>query len=187
MSDNEKKPAAREVARKITIATASGGPSKWFDKLVKMQPNEAGEKSLDLCRIYGLAAGYTAGATEFGEFIKLAGSFRGVNLDTGEVSDAPQVILPTFLANAFRAALDAPERNGPVQFAFLVRAVYDVTAATKYRYAIIDLMPPAVNDPLAAIEGAMLGISAAQQAQIEHDVQPEDVKKSAPAAKSKGK
>ena len=188
MSEDQTKPAAREISRKITISTVTGGPKKWFDKLIKATPGADGVQSLDLCRIYGYAQGYTAGVSDFGEFIKFAGSFRGVNLDTGEVSEAPQVILQPFLAAAFKSALDAPERSGPVQFAFLIRAVYDPSAAAKYRYAVLDLLPPAVSDPLAELEARMLGAPAATPALPPAAPAPAPAPAaSAPAPKGKGK
>lgn len=149
------KPIAREVARKITFTTAFGGGKKWFEKLMAKSPDEAGNRVLPLGKIYGIANGYTAGATDLGEFVKFAGQFRSVSYETGESTDAPQVILPNFLAASLKGAIDAPERTGPVQIALEVAAQYDGESVTKYRYILRDLLPPAVNDPLAALEQSM--------------------------------
>lgn len=152
---NAPAPLPREVARKITFTTAFGGGKKWFEKLMSKPADEAGRKILPLGKIYGIANGYTAGATDLGEFVKFAGQFRSVNYETGESADAPQVILPNFLAGSLKGAIDAPERAGPVQIALEVAAEYDAEAVTKYRYILRDLLPPAVNDPLAALEQSM--------------------------------
>jgi hypothetical protein len=149
-------PAGREVGRKITISTVTGGPKKWFDALIAIPAGENGVRpDMELMKVYGIANGGTAGATDLGEFYKIMGNFRAVNLRTGEVTEAPQVILPTFLGQAMAAALAAPDRAGPIQFAFQIAARFDAAAAQKFVYVIRDLLPPAVNDPLAALEQKM--------------------------------
>lgn len=141
-----------EIARKITIATVSGGPGDWFEKLIAL-PAES--RVMNLMAVYGFANGYKPGATEFGEFVKILGNFRAVNKQTGETTDSPQLILPTYLGHSFAAALDAPERSGPIKFAFEIDVKYDVTAATKYVYVVRNVMPATQDDPLSAL-GALL-------------------------------
>lgn len=149
-----------ELSRKITVATVAGGYEKWFDKLV-----QSASKSLELMSVYGFANGAKVGASEYGEFIKLLGNFRAVNLDTGEIINAPVVILPTYIGEALKAALDNPDRTGPVQFAFKIIAKYDVTSVTKYVYVIHDLMPPQQNDPLSTL-GQAIGYEKQQALEL---------------------
>lgn len=137
-----------EIARKLTISTIAGKASAWFKKCMDLN----GEK-LPLARIYGIANGYTAGATEMGEFLKFRGQFRGVNKETGETSDAPLAIFPTHIGEMLRAQLDGGAQS--VQFAIDVAVKFDATSVTKYVYVIDSSLPPAQNDPLAAIEAEL--------------------------------
>jgi len=141
-----------EIARKITISTVAGKAAKWFEKLMNSPT-----KSLRLMQVFGFATFSKPDASEYGEFVKISGNFRAVNLDTGEITNAPQVILPNFLGQALHGALMTPDRSGPVKFAFEIGVVYDPAAATKYVYTIRDLMPPQQDDPLAAMQALIMG------------------------------
>lgn len=160
-------PNRREVGRKVTVATASGGIKVFFPKLVSVSFEKTGEVDaqgievtklketlpvLPLCRIMGYATTAKPGVSEFGEFIKFGGQFRGTNLATGEQTDAPQCILPNFIGEGLFAAIQNPARNGPVQFAIEVGAKYDDTAIAKYVFIVNDLMPKTEHDPLAMLE-----------------------------------
>lgn len=137
-----------ELSRKITIKTVTGGAEKWFESLMKSE-----SKEMELMDVFGYANGAKAGTSEYGEFIRLTGTFRAVNrIDgSGEITNAPAVILPTHIGEAMKAALEAPERAGPLQFAFRIGVRYDVNMATKYVYTIRDMLPPEQNDPLNAL------------------------------------
>lgn len=145
-----------DAARKLTIATVAGKASTWFEKLMATEG-----KKLALAKLYGAATGYVAGATEYGEFLKFRGTFRGINLQTGETTDAPVIILPPHLAESLRASLEMGAQR--VDFAFEIVAEYDATAATKYVYRTASLLPPSESDPLAALEkslGDVLALAA---------------------------
>lgn len=141
--------ATKEIARKITISTIAGKAAAWFQKVM-----EAKGEPVKLCRLYGSATGFTLGATEFGEFCKFRGTFRGVNLMTGETQDAPQIILPDHLAEMLKSAIEAAQ-GGAVTFAFEISAVFDVSVATKYRFVAESNLPAVKNDPLAMLEQTM--------------------------------
>lgn len=138
------------INRKLTLAVVAGKATAWFEKLMAI-PGE--NKVLPLANIIGQATGFEAGATEYGEFIKFRGQFRGTNLTTGETMDAPAVILPAHLGTVLRSALEGKTIDvRSVDFAFGISARYDATAATKYVYDCRSLLAPAASDPLAALE-----------------------------------
>ncbi len=136
-----------EIARKITITTIAGKAGKWFEKLMST-PN----KEMRLMQVFGFATVSKPDASEFGEFVKIHGNFRAVNLETGEITNAPQVILPNFLGQALHGALTTPDRSGPVKFAFEIGVKFDASSVTKYTYTIRDLLPVQQDDPLAAMQ-----------------------------------
>lgn len=162
---------AQNISRKLTIATVTGAPAKWFKRVM-----EADGKVVKLCSIYGITTGYIAGATEYGEFLKFRGNFRGVNTETGEIQNAPQVILPTHIGEMLRAQLEGGAQS--VQFAFDIGARFDASSLTKYVYELASTLPAAENDPLAAIE-----LAIAEQLKLEAPTQAPSPA-TAPAAKS---
>lgn len=148
-----------ELARKITISTVTGGPKDWFEKLMGL-PTDS--RVLNLMAVYGFAHGYKADSSEFGEFVKINGQFRAVNQQTGEITNSPQLILPTYIGHAMAAALDTPNRAGPLKFAFEIDVKFDASAVTKYVYAVRDVMPAQQDDPLSAL-GASLSYEQPKQ------------------------
>jgi hypothetical protein len=142
--------AGKEITRKITLSVVAGKATTWFDALMASE-----NKRLPLANIIGQTTGYVAGASDFGEFVKFRGRFRGTNLQTSETVDAPVCILPTFVAESLRSALDTGEARS-VDFAFGVEVVYDASSVTKYRYEVRDLLPPSESDPLASIEASVV-------------------------------
>ena len=146
--------ATKEISRKITISTIAGKATAWFEKVMKHKDEKGNALPFKLCRLYGAASGFTLGATEFGEFCKFRGTFRAINLVTGETQDAPQIILPDHLAEMLKSAIERAE-GGAVQFAFEISAIFDASVATKYRYIAESNLPPVQNDPLAQLEAQM--------------------------------
>lgn len=146
--------ATKEISRKLTISTIAGKAAAWFEKVMNNKDDKGQHVPFKLCRLYGSASGFTLGGSEFGEFCKFRGTFRGVNLMTGETQDAPQIILPDHLAEMLKAAIETAQ-GGAVQFAFDISVIYDATVVTKYRYIAESNLPPVQNDPLAALEAQM--------------------------------
>jgi hypothetical protein len=139
-------PRREQMARKMTIKTITGGAAKWFPTLTSVSFEENGVDAqgnkvlrlkneppiLPLCKILGFTSTAKGGASEFGEFIKFGGQFRGTNLADGVVSEAAQCLLPPFVADGLFAALQNPDRKGSVQFAIEIGVQYDDTAVAKY-------------------------------------------------------
>lgn len=57
-------------------------------------PNPPEKGVRPLWQVIGQATGVKAGTTQFGEFQALVGVFEAVNVETGEVFEAPQCFLP---------------------------------------------------------------------------------------------
>lgn len=184
MTAEAKKNKGTELARKITISTVTGGAKEWFEKLMALPVDN---RQMNLMAVYGFANGYKADSSEFGEFVKINGTFRAVNQQTGEITNSPQLILPTYIGHAMAAALDSPDRAGPLKFAFEVDVKFDASAIAKYVYVVRDIMPAQQDDPLSALGAALayekpLTLEAPktpEQAPADADVKP--------AATSKGK
>lgn len=183
--------AAKEIARKITVATVTGGPKNWFGRVMAAAKlDEQGEPTVEdaavrLMAVYGNAVKATHGASDFGEWTKLHGNFRAVNLLTdkdgkelGTVMNSSIVMLPPYLSGALEGAL-AMDGASAVQFAFEIHAKYAPTAAQKFEYVVFDRMAPTTQDPLLALEVSM-GIKPAS-ALLTHTPNP-DGEVAAPAA-----
>lgn len=139
---SDKKP---EQIRKITLKNVMGGNPD-IEVLVKA-PN----KRIDLCTIYGIARRFKPDESEKGQFIRFYGQFKAVNLKTGEVFQAGQVILPGAAQDALWGAMSGTE-GAQVSFAIKVGVKYSPTAIAKYEYTVESQLPPQENDPLKALE-----------------------------------
>lgn len=156
----------REISRKITDQTITGGYRAWFGKLQGMSLEKVGDELkpispapvLPLYRVIGFVHNGKPGSSEYGEYIKFLGQFRATNLfgDTAGVqTDAPAMFLPGFLAESLWGVLSAPGRSGPVQIALEFGVVYAEEASTKYKFIVRDVLPPSESDPLALLESSV--------------------------------
>jgi hypothetical protein len=139
------------ILRKITIRDVIG---KARQLQLAAELAQAKGRKVALCQIYGTVARAKPGTTDKGEYIKLVGSFKGINLATGEVMRSNAAILPNFIGEQIFAAM--AESEASVNFAVEIGAHYDESAITKYVYDVKTLMPPAESSAVAAIE-AQLG------------------------------
>lgn len=159
----------REQARKITIATVSGGAKAFFPRLMVASFEKTGVDAqgndvlklkdtppvLPLVKIIGYINGAKPGMSDNGEFIKFLGNFRGTNLATGEQLDGPVMIVPNYLADSLYAAVQDTNRVGPIQIALEFGARYDESAVAKYVFVCHDLLPRGEADPLSLLENAV--------------------------------
>lgn len=129
-----------EMLRKLTIRTCG------FDvATVKMALGT--EQSVSLLRIAGIAQEGQPGQTDKGEYLKLKGEFRAVNMVTGEIFEAATAILPSFVTDRIATALKA----GPVEFALEVGVKADPTSVTGYQYTAAPLVDAKPSDRLAGL------------------------------------
>lgn len=139
-----------ELARKLTVKGIVG------EKVDMEVLLKADGKRMDLCAIYGLARKHKPDQSDYGSFIRFYGRFRGVNLKTGEVSEAGQLIAPGMLQDQLFGAMGGEGGEvTEVQFAVKIGVKYDKTAATQYVYTMESLQPIAENDPLALLESGL--------------------------------
>ena len=139
-----------ELARKLTVKGIVGAKVD-LEVLLKKEG-----KRMDLCAIYGLARKHKADQSDYGSFVRFYGRFRGVNLETGEVTEAGQLIAPGMLQDQLYGAMggDGGEVT-EVQFAVRIGVKYDKSAATQYVYTMESLQAIAENDPLALLENGL--------------------------------
>ncbi|NBO39765.1 hypothetical protein EBU99_14460 [bacterium] len=103
-----------ELLRKITISTCG------FDKTaINAAIAQNGGVETDLLKIAGVTTKATPGQTDKGEFVKLMGEFRAINLVSGELFNSAACILPNFVSDAIAAAL---EQSNEVEFALMISA-----------------------------------------------------------------
>lgn len=138
-----------ESIRKITIKAVVGEVPD-VEALLK-----APEKRKDLCTIYGVVRRSKPDSSDYGDFVRFYGQFKGVNLGTGEVFMAPQAILPGIVQDQLYGAMAGGEGAGEVQFAVKIGVKYDKTAATKYLYTAESLMPIQESDALTMLENSL--------------------------------
>ena len=66
----------------------------------------APEKAKRLFSVFGIATKTKSGSTDYGMWTALVGRFEAVNIETGEVFEAPQCFLPEPLNTMIAEALD---------------------------------------------------------------------------------
>lgn len=151
MAETKKKAEKTTVdaVRKLTIKGVMGEKPD-IEKLLAAEG-----KRMDLCDIFGIARRHKPDASDHGSFIRFYGRFKGVNLATGEILEAPQLIAPGTLQDMIYGAMGNEENIVEVQFAVRCGIKYDKDAATKYVYTFVNLMPTMENDPMALLEASV--------------------------------
>lgn len=145
----EAKNKAVEMVRKITVKQIMGKKVD-VEKLI-LAPG----KKLDLCDIMGIARRMKPDQSEHGEFVRFYGRFRGVNLETGESVDAPQLIVPNTIQDLLYGAMGDDANVKEVSFAVRVGVKFDNDAAAKYVFTVTNLSAPVENDPLTLMQTSM--------------------------------
>lgn len=140
---------ATQVIRKITLKNVGAAVGKIKELISAVKEGEI----VNLARIVGVANGFKTGQTDKGEYIKLLGEFRAVNLIDHSDYQAPQAIIPSFIAENFVPALQA---SGTVEFAIEVNAKRDDSSVTGYTFVMTPLIESKPSDrmrELLAIAG----------------------------------
>lgn len=139
-----------EQIRKITVKGVMGGKVD-LEALLKQT-----DKRQDLCTVYGIARKFKPDQSDMGAFIRFYGRFRAVNLESGEVTEAGQAILPGIVQDVLYGAMGGGEGDvTEVQFAVKIGVKYNKDAVTKYVYTVESLQAPTENDPLTLLENAL--------------------------------
>jgi hypothetical protein len=133
------------IIRKLTIKSISDKPT--LKDLIE-------HTEIPLCRVYGIANGMKPDSTDYGNFVRFMGDFRGTNLKTGEQVRSGQMIMPKIIEDLIAGQLVNPEISA-LEFGFEIGMRLDETVATKYVYTAKSLIEAAENDPLIALENKM--------------------------------
>lgn len=130
-----------EMLRKITIKTCG------FD--VAEIKNVLGDKKFaDLVKIVGVTSSYKVGQTDKGEFIKLSGTFNAINMQTGELFNSGECLLPNFISENIAEAL---KNSSEVEFALQIGVKADATSVTGYQYTVKPLIDAKPSEKLLAL------------------------------------
>lgn len=135
---------AENLITKITVKNVCGNPD--LEKII----NSPG-KYMDLMDVYGLARKALPGESQYGPYVKFSGSFKAINLQTGESVRSGACILPgtaqEMLAGAFS------DETTEVKFGFKIGVKYDPSSkGTNYSFIVTPLTEPGENDPLIMLE-----------------------------------
>ncbi|MHB8071873.1 MAG: hypothetical protein ACYDHF_08015 [Candidatus Cryosericum sp.] len=134
---------ADNLVPKITIKSIAGAID--LEKLLKAE-----NKEIALAHIFGLARKAAPDSSQYGDFIRFRGSFKAINIETGETMQSGSLILPSTAQELLAGAFS--EETTEVKFGFQIGVKYDPKVATKYTYTVVSLTPAAQNDPLLALE-----------------------------------
>lgn len=148
----EEKRTKLEMQRKLTMKGIWGGKQDIEEILAA--PN----KQLDVAVLRGICRRYKPDQSEDGgAYIRFYGDFRGTNCKTGEVFQAPQIIVPGILQDQLFAAMGSEAEVREVQFAVKISVKYDKGAVTQYVYRVESLIAPQDSDPLEVLDKTLSG------------------------------
>ena len=134
-----------ELLRKISSKTVLGDrPDRPKDK-----------KTVPLYTVFGIANGIATGTSDYGDWIKLKGSFEAVRISDGVVAQSGACILPEPVNSMVAAQLTQVDKDGKrvtqsVQFSFEI-GVKRTETAIGYEYVTRPLVEQGGADPLAAL------------------------------------
>lgn len=131
--------------RKITVREIGWKRDAVQEAVIKAK------KEIQLCTVMGVVNGVKPGSTDKGDFAKLVGDFKAVNLETGEAFTSQACILPNFIGDGVAAAIMRPNAES-VQFALTIGAKPDEKSVTGYVFTAQSLIPPSESSPLAMLE-----------------------------------
>ncbi len=128
-----------EMLRKLTLKNCG------FD-VATIKLALEGKRSVELVKIAGVTTKAQPGQTDKGEYLKLIGEFRAVNLISGEVFEAGVCLLPNFISDRIAGALQVSEQ---VEFALAIGAKVNPGSVTGYEFTCTPLVEAAPSDRLA--------------------------------------
>lgn len=157
MEEQQTQIASRRIVKKLTAKTVCGKVD--IEKLIKFKDGAKDEKAvMPLFAVIGMASDCQAGQTDLGPYVKLFGTFKAVNTETGEEFRSGCAILPGSANDLIYGALKGlGEGGGSVEFAFRVGVQRDADAAVGYVYVIEQVYEPQKGDALTALENRLSG------------------------------
>ncbi len=168
-----------EILRKVTIRNVGWPKGAILKALNGTFPDLKDGDTVELLKIVGQTTQAKTGQTDNGEYVRLLGEFIATNLDTGEVFQSGQAILPNFVAEVFAAALHTSQS---VEFALKIDAKAKESAATGYEFSVTPLMKSEPTDKMKRLL-ALAGIDPSFEAPKSLAAPAADKGKPAKAAK----
>lgn len=157
------KAVGSKLLKKLTIKTFIGDKSDVLAYAMLGRDGKAptGE-AVPLMRVLGSVTKYQTGSSDFGDWVKLFGSFHATNLQTGEVlDDVSQCLLPSMISDSVAGALNAGATS--VEFAVEIDARFVLKAATMYEFEARTLIKPAaakpINELMAKLQALGVGMT----------------------------
>lgn len=176
---------ATKVEKKITVKGVCGA-IKLQKLMAGLSDDAVTGPSIPLMSLIGIARRYKVVPTDKGESIKFLGSFKAVNLATGEETVSGACFLPGAIPDLIFGALgDSADRE--VEFAFRISAHFDSSAITKYVYDVESLIPVSEADPLKQLERAMTANLLESKPDASKAPEPEPAPEQSPGAKKSSK
>ena len=116
---------------------------------------EVPKKATALFVVFGIATKTRSGQSDYGPWTALVGQFEATNIETGEISQAPQCFLPEPMNEMIANQLDETDDEGnritnSVQFSVEV-GVKPADNAVGYEYTTKTVVESDAADPLAAL------------------------------------
>lgn len=142
------------IVKRITSSTLIGGKAE----IQRIALSVENGQSVDLYNVFGRAYDIQSGATQYGPWVALLGTFEAINLMTGEVVNATKLFVPDVLANLVAAALKPGAGMQNMDLAYCVIVKRDDKAATGYVYHARPLLPPDETDPLEEMRRRLIAL-----------------------------
>jgi len=130
-----------EMLRKLTLKNTG------FD-VATIKLALEGKRSVELIKIAGVTTKAQPGQTDKGEYLKLIGEFRAVNLISGEVFESGVCLLPNFISDRIAGALNVSEQ---VEFALAIGAKANPGSVTGYEFTCTPLVEAQPSDRMAGL------------------------------------
>lgn len=137
-------PIVRKLSIKIMLGKKPRPPTA---EEIKANPEKYPEGIKNVVRFYGVATGTRTGVSDKGEWCALLGSFKAINLETGEEKRSGTCFIPGVALDLITPQL-APGKANAVEFGFDIGVKEDEDSATGYVYTAAPCMEVAENDPL---------------------------------------
>lgn len=150
---------------KISVATVYGR-IKTAIKDVDGEQKKYLPAPVALMRVIGQCTGFEVKTSQYGDSLKFSGSFKAINLETGEVYHSGACFLPTVLESQLGGVLDSVDSG--VEFAVDIAAV-PAENSFGYEYRVKTLLEVQEAPVLAAIEQKIAHLALPGPGQLEGD------------------
>ena len=114
----------------------------------------ATEKATPIMRAAGIARGFEPGEGDNGPWIRFKGSFKAINVATGEEFISGKLFLPEVATDALVNMLSGEDVDS-VEFGFDINLQKDDSSAVGYVYSVTPLIEPSQDNPMDRLMGSL--------------------------------